>query len=1264
MKTTIFFKTCLLTFTMWAGSTVMAQTHYEFHPNEYTSTDNNRAPQSVFSYTDETFTVNASGQNNVAFKMGGECDNKYFITSDDKWFTVVGSGLKTGTADSYVWWINGWNCGSQVPADFVVSDNGKQIFIWNIRGQEPLFAGFNTGAEQMVLKSEGTGFILAMGLTATGNSGTISDVGYYSDVAIATKYPAVKTTLGLTDEALVGKAVAELNTLIKEAEEALTQRAGTESVQNDLKTAITHAKSVAETLTINNLGDAATEMKALQQALDNYIRATRAFSYVKNGDGITALLDNQSVRICFVNDSVVRVSKWLDNVVVPQSLVVKADNDANVQLDIKEQDGKVVVNSLKARVEYNLREGLVCIYRTNGQQLLTETATIIKPTKDGPNDSFELVQTFRLADDEQIYGLGQIQNGQLNMRGTQLSMIQDNRSIYIPYFYSSRRYGFYWDNYSPTQFSDNQEATMLKSTGDAIDYYVLVGNGSAEVLRSLRHLTGETQLPPLWNFGLYQSKQRYMSAQEVINVVKRYREEKVPLDCVVQDWQYWGGDNMWNAMEFLNPNYSEYQRMIDEVHQMNAKLMISVWANFGPDTKQYKEFGDAGRLIPIQSYPTGQATRPYDVYSKNTRDRFWNYLYNGLMNKDIDALWLDSSEPDDFSNKTTDYDYVTDLDGRTFRSLRNAFPLAHVEGVYDHHLNQTELSNKRVSILTRSAFLGMQRTGAFIWSADITSSWETLARQIPAACNLSVSGMPYWNSDTGAFFIGSYNGGVNNAAWRHLYTRWTQFSAFCPMMRFHGDQTPREIWQFGAKDDAQGDYNNILRYIRLRYRLLPYLYSTAHQVVNNGETFMMSMPVAFEDDAQCCDVKDQYMLGHAFLVAPVVTEQSASRNVYLPTENSLWYDFWTGEVHKGGQSIKRMTPADIMPLYIPAGTILPWGPEVQYSSEKQWDNLEIRVYPGANGSFTLYEDALDGYGYKQGECTEIPFTWDEKSQTLTIGERKGAFPGMLQQRTFRIVRVCTEKGFGDGESTAFDATINYDGTQQKVQLKGKIKTTAMIDVTNQYITNPSFEADGRTLTQQAPTGWTVNSNTAWWGVNQGGGNGDPAATDGQFIFGVWDGSTTLKPVISQTISSLPEGTYRLTVDMQASNRSTTTLRLGKQCLFAGEKEVLFRDQLPTAGVSDTYPMQPLVLDFEILEPQSLNIGVSTCDAPTETWFKIDNFRLYKRAEEEATTTSIREYSSKPHMSQNTIYDMTGRKLSAHAARPGLYIIDGRKVVLK
>lgn len=1244
-----------------------AQVHYRFQPTDYVSTDNSRAPQSAFSYDEESFTIRATGQNNVAFKMGEECDGKYFINPDDHWLVVSGTNLRTGTYDAFLWWINGVNHGSQVAPDHIATIGNRKVFVWNLRNGNALFSWFATMGERQVLNANGTGFILAMGLTATSSSGTVNDVGYYSDVAIATNYPALMPTLGISHEALANQMRTDLSSIIALAQQLLNERPASEKVKNQLLTAINEAQGILEGITENNYTHVPDAISRLKDAIKEYRAHSRIISYELTTDGFLAHWDELSVRIRFVNDSTVRITKFMgDEAKVEPSLVITANDEEPTTINKSEANGMLTLATDKMKMTYQLNDAIISIYRASGERLIAEKLADIVAKADGPNEAYQLKQVFALDDDEQIYGLGQIQNGKLSMRGLSTTMIQDNRSVYIPYFYSSKRYALYWDNYSPTTFSDNDEGTSFVSTGQAIDYYVLVGDNADDVLRSWRHLTGGTQLPPLWNFGLYQSKQRYQSTQEVIDVVKRYRQLRVPLDCVVQDWQYWGDDNHWNAMEFLNPNYSDYQRMIDEVHGMNAKLMISVWANFGPQTNQYKEFRQAGRLIPIQSYPTTVATRPYDVYDANTRDRYWNYLYQGLMNKGIDALWLDSSEPDDFSNKTTDYDYVTGYHGRTFRSLRNTFPLCHVEGVYDHHRAEKGLADKRVSILTRSAFAGMQRTGAFVWSADITSSWQTLAAQIPAACNLSVSGLPYWNSDTGAFFIGSYSGGVSNADWRALYTRWTQFSCFCPMMRFHGDQTPREIWQFGAQDDAQGDFNNILRYIRLRYRLLPYLYSTAHQVVANDETFMRSMPVAFEDDSECVNAIHQYMLGRTFLVAPVVTGGAAGRNVYLPA-NGTWYDFWTGKRHEGHQTIYRSTPQDIMPLYIPAGSILPWGPEVQYSTEKSWDNLEIRVYAGADGQFTLYEDEFDGYGYQQGAFSEIPFTWNETTQTLTIGQRRGEFTGMLKQRTFRIVRVSSQKGMGDQSSTIYDHTVTYNGSAISIQLEEALESEQQIEDATQHIVNPSFEADGRTLTKQAPKGWTVKSETAWWGVNVGGGDGDPVATDGQYIFGVWDDSATRTPSISQTINTLPKGLYTLTVDMQASNRSAQIIRLGKQYVFANEHKGYFADQLSTAGVSDTYPMQTIAVNFEQESDFSpVTIGVSTEGAKSETWFKIDNFRLYCLGEDTQTDIPALYHTQKQDTTP-TIYDLTGSKVTPTTNRSltkGIYIINHQKRIVK
>ena len=1265
MKQTLMLLTVAVT--LFCHVAAMAQEHYHFVPTDYVSTDNNRAPQSSFSYDERSFTVSASGQNNVAFKMGAECDSKYFITSLDRWFVVRGSNLKTGTADSYLWWINGVNHGTQVAPDYVsTTPDGQQLFVWNLLNGNELFSWFSNMVERQVLNSNGTGFILAMGLTATGMTGTVSDVGYYSNMAISDKYPTLMPVLGITHEAMAEEMRTALSNEIDKARQLLEQRPASDEVKARLQTAIEEAQAVLDAISVENYSAVPDAINRLRQAMEEYKSQSRTASYELTSDGLLAHWDDLTVRVRFFNDSTLRITKYVgDENKVERSLVVTALSEQVVGISQSATEDIVTLSTAKVRMTYNVAEATVSVYRSTGELLIKEKLADIAAKADGPNASYLLKQVFALDADEQIYGMGQLQNGRLSMRGLNTTMIQDNRSIYIPYFYSSKRYALYWDNYSPTTFSDTADETVFSSTGQAIDYYVLVGESADGVLHSWRQMTGGTQLPPLWNFGLYQSKQRYQSTQEVIDVVAKYRQLGVPLDCVVQDWQYWGDDNHWNAMEFLNPKYSDYQRMIDEVHAMNAKLMISVWPDFGPATKQYKEFGEAGRLIPIQSYPTSVATRPYDVYDANTRTRYWDYLYEGLMSKGVDAIWLDSSEPDDFSNKTTDYDYVTGFGGRTFRSLRNAFPLCHVEGVYDNHRAENGLSDKRVSILTRSAFAGMQRTGAFVWSADITSSWQTLAAQIPAACNLSVSGLPYWNSDTGAFFIGSY-GGVGDASWRALYDRWTQFSCFCPMMRFHGDQTPREIWQFGQENDAQGDYDNVLRYIRLRYRLLPYLYSTAHQVVSSDKTFMQAMPIAFEDDAKCVGIADQYMLGRNFLVAPVVTDGAAGRHVYLPN-NGVWYDFWTGKVYHGGKSIYRTTPQDIMPLYIPAGSILPIGPEVQYSTEKKWDNLEIRVYAGADGQFTLYEDEFDGYGYQQGNSSEIPFLWDEATQTLTIGQRSGTYPGMLQQRTFRIVRVSSKKGYGDSPSTVYDHIVSYDGNALTVSLAEDAEVEPQADEKTDHIVNPSFEADGRGMTKEAPQGWTVESETTWWGVNLGGGNGDPQATDGNYIFGVWDGTATMTPTISQTLTNLPKGRYMLTVDMQASNRSATTIRLGKQHVFAGEQKGYFAEQLSTAGMGDTYPMQTIAVCFDQpTDNAPITIGVSTEGAPNETWFKIDNFRLYLLTDEVADGILPTSFSQ-PHPSSSAIYDLTGRKVSnnpCHHLPHGIYIKNHKKFVIK
>jgi alpha-D-xyloside xylohydrolase len=582
--------------------------------------------------------------------------------------------------------------------------------------------------------------------------------------------------------------------------------------------------------------------------------------------------------------------------------------------------------------------------------------------------------------------------------------------ICIPYFMSVKGYGLFWDNYASTTYTDNAQETSFESLGDGADYYFMFGGNGDGVIARMRELTGQAPMLPLWTYGYWQSRERYKTQQELVGVVEKYRSIGVPLDGIIQDWQYWGCDSVWNSMSFDSKTYPDPQGMTDKIHAMNAHLMIVAWPGFGPLTKQYKELSAKKMMINFDTWPPKSGAKPYDPYNPTARDIYWDYLNKGVFSFNTDAWWLDSSEPDHINVKEADFDQPTYLG--SYRSVVNAFPLEHVGGVYDHQRATT--SDKRVCILTRSAFAGQQRYGANSWSGDIVAGWETLQKQIPAALNFSSCGIPYWNADIGGFFLWNYGGekALENNAYRELYVRWIQFGAFTPMMRSHGTDAPKEIFRFGKRGDR--DFDAIEKYINLRYSLLPYLYSTAWNVNNNAGSIMRPLFFDFANDKAVLDINDEYLFGKSILVAPVVNpmyvssqdgkgtedySQAKSRKVYLPAGNQ-WFDFWTGEKLDGGQSLEKAAPIDILPLYIKAGSVIPFGPKVQYATEKKWNNLEIRIYPGADGEFVLYEDENDNYNYEKGAYSAITFHWDDKSRVLTISERSGHFSGMLEKRSF------------------------------------------------------------------------------------------------------------------------------------------------------------------------------------------------------------------------------------------------------------------------
>lgn len=692
-------------------------------------------------------------------------------------------------------------------------------------------------------------------------------------------------------------------------------------------------------------------------------------------------------------------------------------------------DSLVTLSTKDMAVRIDMASSSVSFLDDQGKALISEKpcSFSMAPINDAGTPSYKISQTFLLADGEAIYGLGQHQQGGLNMRGREITLQNVNTEIAIPLVHSNKGYALFWDNTSTSHFMDNADGMTLSSdVGNAADYYIIRGSDADGVIAGIRRLTGNSPMFPLWSYGFHQSRERYMSQQELVSVVDRYRELKVPLDGIIQDWQYWGADNhYWNAVEFLSPSFPDPAGMIKDVHDRNAHVMISVWPSFGPSTEIFKKFDSEGLLMKHKTYPSDVAVRNYDPFDARARDIYWSWMKKNMFDIGMDAWWLDATEPEHVDAKESDYDYITP--SGSFRKVRNAFPIASVGGVYDSQ--RAETNAKRVFILTRSASAGIQRYGAHVWSGDVVSGWEQLHNQIPAALNLSMCGIPYWNSDIGGFFSAyNYPDGNRDEEFRRLYLRWMEFATFTGMMRSHGTHTHREIWNFGDPGDFFFEAQR--KYIQLRYLLLPYIYSQAWNITSSAGTLMRPLVMDWPSDKYSIEIDDQYMFGKSIMVAPV-TEDATGREVYLP--EGEWVDFWTGCRLSGGVHFCCDVPLDKIPLYVKCGSIIPAGPSVQYASEKPWDSLQIRIYPGADGSFSLYEDSGDGYDYESGVRSIIRFQWDDRNSTLTILPCEGSWSGMISEREFRIVIVRNGIGAGlDNESS--DVSVRYNGQKLIVNM--------------------------------------------------------------------------------------------------------------------------------------------------------------------------------------------------------------------------------------
>ena len=795
--------------------------------------------------------------------------------------------------------------------------------------------------------------------------------------------------------------------------------------------------------------------------------------YQETENGIKTSINDKKIDVevqWFTPNSLRILKTPLGKTVEKKSLSVIAKPNKSVVKIATSDNSRIVMKSPVLTVTLNTENGIITYAKTDGTVLLkeNENSKPFTPMKDADRDTYTVYQGFITDKEEGLYGLGQLQNGQMMQRNMSKVLIQGNVEDVSPIFQSTKGYGVFWDNYSATTYTDNENETSFSSeVGDCIDYYFMYGGSADGVIAQVRALTGEVPMMPLWSYGFMQSKERYKSQEETVGVVKKYRELGIPLDCIIQDWQYWGHNYLWNAMDFRNPSFDNPKAMIDSIHGMNARMMISIWSSFGPATKPYRTLDKEGLLFNIETWPQSgvegwppnmeypSGVRVYDCYNPKARDIYWDYLNKGIFQLGMDGWWMDSTEPDHFNWKDSDFDRQTYLG--SYRSVRNAYPLMTVGGVYDHQ--RAETSDKRVIILTRSGFLGQQRYASNVWSGDVQSSWDMFRKQITAGLNFSLTGMPHWNSDLGGFFAGSYNTNGNASATRNpmyqeLYVRWLQFGVFCPMMRSHGADTPREFFWYGKAGEPV--YDALVDAVKLRYSLLPYIYSTAWEVSHRQSTFMRALYMDFLNDKNTWKIGNEYMFGKAFLVAPVLHAQytpeqkqnilkenegwnkttnnqvnlslnvdftqSKEMEVYLPSGNK-WYNYWTNEDFDGGQKLKIKTSLDRIPLFVRAGSIIPIGPDVQYTNEKKWDNLIINVYPGADGTFTLYEDEGDNYNYESGAYTEIQMKWNDTKRILTIDARKGEYNGMLTKRNFTIRTA-------DGK----EKVITYSGKKINVKI--------------------------------------------------------------------------------------------------------------------------------------------------------------------------------------------------------------------------------------
>ena len=742
----------------------------------------------------------------------------------------------------------------------------------------------------------------------------------------------------------------------------------------------------------------------------------------QSAHGLHGTVGRESVDITVCTESVIHVVTTPDG--VPDTspkpwMLASAQSCPGGDFHYTQNNRNVTLTTAKVRVEFSLQRGNVTFDNAAGASLLRESNSVprtYEPEVIKGESLYHVTDRFSPDPTEAMYGLGQHQSGLFNYRGATVELAQNNTDVAIPLLLSTNGYGILWNTASLT-YVDNRFPSLLafrSLAGRSIDYYVIYGPEFDSIVHQYRAMTGDAPMLPKWAYGYFQSKDRYTSLDQIRGIAGRYRAEGIPLDAMVQDWFWWAheGDPVFNA------NYHDVPGSLAKLHDEHVHAMISLWGLMDPSSRNYK--------IMTQNHWDVPGTHVYDASNPAARDFYWKNLVGPLLAQGWDAFWLDSAEPEEY------WPHMGDAmlqDKKLFigsgAQYTNVFPFMHTLGVQDHWKATTD--RKRVFLLTRSAFLGQQRVGATVWSGDVYSSWWGLARQVPAGLNFALSGSPYWTTDIGGYWP-VLPGMTEVPDYQELYARWFEYGAFCPIFRSHGHRPENQFWSYPKVEPI------LIQYDKLRYRLMPYIYSMAWKVTSQDYTIMRPLVMDFRSDANTWNIADQFMFGPAILVSPVLKPGVTTRSLYLP-EKTEWFDFWTDDPVAGGQTVRANAPLDRIPLYVRAGSILPMGPEIQYAEQNPDGPVELRIYRGADGTFDLYEDSGDSYDYTKGQHAVIPIRWDNKDGVLTLGARQGSFPGMAMKRVFRVVLVRKGHGVGEGITPQPDREVTYGGAELKIKLR-------------------------------------------------------------------------------------------------------------------------------------------------------------------------------------------------------------------------------------